>query len=71
MIPSVVKVLLMGHRITPLVSPWSTTTRRESKTLERGRSVIKSQESCWNGQETEGLMGVSGGTVGWVLALFC
>ena len=33
----------------PLVSPWSTITRRESKPEEMGRSVMRLQEICWNG----------------------
>ena len=57
-------VLLVGHRITPLVSPWSTMTRRESEPPERERLVIKSHESCWNSCEAVDLMGVSEGTVG-------
>ena len=64
-------VFLVGQRITPLVSPWSTTTRRVSKPSERGRSVMRSQEICWKGREQEDGMGRSGGQDGWVLALFC
>ena len=69
-IPVAVMVLLVGHRITSLVSPWSTMTRRELKPPEGERLVIKSQESCWNGQEAKDLMGISRGTIVWVLALF-
>ena len=41
-IPSTVIVFFVGHRITPFVSPWSTTTKRESNPFKIGRSVIKS-----------------------------
>ena len=51
--PSAVMFFFMGHRITPLVSPWLTTTRRESKPAEEGRSVIRSHETCWKGWDTE------------------
>ena len=68
--PSAVTFFFVGQRITPLVSPWSTTTKRESKPEEEGRSVIRSQETCWKGREAEERIGVSGGTVGWVFALF-
>ena len=47
--PLVVMVFFVAQRITPLVSPWSTTTKRESKLEDGGRSVIRSQEICWNG----------------------
>ena len=70
-IPSVVTDFLVGQRITPLVSPWSTTTMRESKPAEIGRSVIRSHEICWKGREARDLIGDKGGTVGCVLALFC
>ena len=63
-IPSVVMDFLMGQRITPLVSPWSTMTRRESKDEEMGRSVMRSQEICWKGQVQEDLIGVREGMVG-------
>ena len=43
---SSVNGFFVGQRITPLVSPWSTTTRRVSKPSERGRSVIRLQEIC-------------------------
>ena len=70
-IPLAVTDFLVGQRITPLVSPWSTTTRSESKPAEKGRSVIRLQEICWKGQEVRDLIGDKGGTVGCVLALFC
>ena len=41
-IPSAVIVFLVGHRITPLLSPWSTTTNRESKPFETRRSLMRS-----------------------------
>jgi len=53
-----------GMKITPFVSPWSTTTRTESKLEESSRSVIMSQEICWNGQEAVEEIGQSPGTVG-------
>ena len=59
--PLAVIVFLVGHRITPFISPWSTTTRKESKPMEGGRLVIRSQETCWKGQDAEERMGVSGG----------
>jgi len=60
--PSAEMVFLVGH--TPLVSLWSTTTNRESKPEEGGRSVMRSQETCWKGREAEDLIRVRGGTVG-------
>ena len=35
-------VFLVGHRITPFVSPWSTMTNRELNPLEIGKSVMRS-----------------------------
>ena len=64
-------VFLVGQRITPFVRLWSTMTSKESKPEEVGRSVIKSQETCWKGRETHDLMGVSRGMVGCVFDLFC
>ena len=32
--PSAVMDFLVGHRITPFVSPWSTTTNKESNLFE-------------------------------------
>ena len=69
--PSAVMVFFVGHRITPFIRPWLTMTSKESKPAEVGRSVIRSQETCWKGQEAWDLMGVSGGTVGCVFDLFC
>ena len=71
MTPSVVIVLLVGQRITPLVSPWLTMTRSESKPAERGRFVMRLQEICWKGQVVVEQMGVRGGRVGYLLDLFC
>ena len=45
-------------------------TRRESKPEDKGRSVMRSQEICWNGREVSDLIGDNGGMVGYVLALF-
>ena len=49
--PSVVIIFLVGQRITPFVRPWLTMTSKESKPEETGRSVIRSQETCWKGQD--------------------
>ena len=48
-VPSAVIVLSHGMRITPLLRPWSTTTKIESKLSIGGRSVIKSIEQLANG----------------------
>ena len=48
-VPSAVIVLSHGMRITPLVSPWSTTTRIESKLSTGGKSVMRSIEQLANG----------------------
>ena len=63
-IPSAETVFLVGQRMTPLLSPWSTMTNKESKPLEGGRSVIRLQE-IWRkgGREDEGL-GIRSGVVG-------
>ena len=53
-----------GARITPFVRPWSTMTIRESCPWERGKSVIRSTESCLKGRQEEDLMGESGGVTG-------
>jgi len=60
MTPSAETVFLVGQRITPLVSPWSTTTKRELKPDEGGRSVIRLQEICWKGQEAKDFIRVRG-----------
>ena len=70
-IPSTVMDFLVGQRITPLVRPWLTKTRSELKPAERGRSVIRLQEICWNGQVEVERKGVRDGMVGCVLDLLC
>ena len=70
-IPFASIVFEQGASITPFVRLWSTTTIRESWPCERGKSVIRSTESCLKGREEEDLMGESGGMTGCVLALFC
>ena len=63
--PSASIVLWQGVRMMPLVKSWSTTTKRESKLLERGRSVIKSMETVEKGSEFfEAAIGFKGGEVG-------
>ena len=42
-------VLLQGVKITPLVSPWSTMTKIESKLLTGGMLVMKSMEQFAKG----------------------
>ena len=63
-IPSAVTVFLVGQRITPLLSPWSTMTNKESKLLEGGRSVMRSQEIWWKKSRKDKGMGVRDGMVG-------
>ena len=46
-------VFLRGTKNHPLVSPWLTATKRESKPEDEGRSVIRSQETCWKGRDAE------------------
>ena len=70
-IPAASTVLEQGVRITSFVRPWSTMTMTESNPEERGRSVIRSTESCLKGREMVEGTGQSGGMVGWVLTLFC
>ena len=43
-------VFVVGEKITPFVSPWSTMTNMKSNPEEGGRSVMRSQETCWNGR---------------------
>ena len=64
-------VLRQGARITPLVRPWLTTTKIESKVEEGERSVMRSTESCLNRRGEVDDIGQRGGVVGWVLTLFC
>jgi hypothetical protein len=70
-IPSAVMVFLVGQRITPFVSLWSTTTNKESNLEEGGRSVMRLQEICWKGREEVDLIRARGGNgrVGVCLAL--
>ena len=56
-IPSAVTVFLVGQRITPLLRPWSTMTKRELNPDETGRSVMRSQEIWQKGREQEEEMG--------------
>ena len=62
---------LSGAENYPFVRPWLTTTNKKSKLEKMGRSVMRSQETCWKGQDIQDLIGVSRGTVGCVLDLFC
>ena len=49
-VPSAVIFLLQGIRITPLLRPWSTTTKIESKVSIVGKSVMKSIEQLADDQ---------------------
>ena len=49
-VPSAVIILLHEIRITPFVSPRSTTTNIESNPSDKGRSIIRSIEQFANGQ---------------------
>ena len=62
---------LVGHRITPFISPWLTMTNKVSKPAEGGRLVMRSQETCWKGWDAEEGIGERGGTVGCVFAFAC
>ena len=64
-------VFEQGARTTPFVRPWSTTTIKESKPSDRGRSVMRLTESCLKGRMVEEGIGTRGGEVGWVIILFC
>ena len=55
----------------PLSKPMVNHNQKGSKPSERGRSVIRSQEICWNRQEQEDRIGRSGGQDRCVLTLFC
>ena len=44
-------VFLVEQRITPFVSLWLTTTTKVLKLVDRGRLVIRLQETCWKRQE--------------------
>ena len=63
--------LEQGVRIIPFVSLWLIMTIQESWPEDRGRSVMRSMESCLNGRSVEEGMGDSGGHVGWWFTLFC
>ena len=63
-IPAVLIFFKKGARITPLVSPWSTTTMIESKPKEEGRLVMRSTESCLKERETNDTIGQRGGMTG-------
>ena len=68
-IPSAVTVFFVGHRITPLLRPWSTTTRRVSKPFDK---VIQ-----WWGHRIFAWMvgsvprGWGSGVALWGVCLFC
>ena len=49
-VPLAVIVLSHGMRITPLVSPWSTMTKIESKPSTGGKSVMRSIKQLANGR---------------------
>ena len=57
--------------MTPFIRPWSTTTIKESKLPDGGRSVMRSMESCLKGRMVEEGIRARGGVVGWVIILFC
>jgi hypothetical protein len=42
-------VLRQGINFVAFEHPWSTIEKIESKPLDRGRSVIKSMDTYWNG----------------------
>ena len=62
-IPLALTVFEQGARITPFIRPWSTTTTKELKPFDKGRSVVRSTESCLTGRVAVDAMGVSGGVV--------
>jgi len=64
-------VLLQGMKITPLVSPWSTTTKIESNPSDSGRSVMKSIVICSKGLVEVDPIGMSPGVVGCVFGFIC
>ena len=69
--PAASMFLEQGARITPFIRLWSTTTIKESWPEDRGRSVMRSTESCLNGRIVEEGIGDSSGHVGWWFTLFC
>ena len=64
MIPAASMVFEQGVRITPFISPWSTTTTTKLWPSEGGRSVIRSMEICLKGSNCDKGMGIRGGIVG-------
>ena len=54
-------ILEQGARITPFVRLWSTTTIKESKPSDGGRSVMRSTKSCLKGRVVEEGIGARGG----------
>ena len=69
--PSAVIVLVQGVRITPFDRPWSTTTITESKSEQRGRSVMRSTEIWSKGRVQEEGIGDKAGADGCVLVFIC
>ena len=65
---SAVTVFFIGHRITPLLRPWSTMTKRSSKPLDRGSPVISLEDICLNRRVCSEGMGFRGGRG---VCLFC
>ena len=66
-----VMFFFVRHRITPLLRPLSTTTKRASKPLDRCSPVIRSWDICLNGSVCSEGIGLRGGMVGCVFVLFC
>ena len=64
-------VLEQGIIITPFIRPWSTTTKIEFLPRTSGRSVTRSTDNCLKGSSEDEGIRLSGGRMGWVLALFC
>ena len=75
--PSSVRVFKQGVRITPFISPWSTTDKIASTTVPLlrvigGRSVIKSMDRFAKGQVVVGPgIGLNNGAHGFRLILNC
>ena len=70
-IPFASIILEQGARITPFIRPWLTTTIKELKPSDGGRSVMRLTESCLKGRVVEERIGARGGVGGWVITLFC
>ena len=62
--PSTVILDFVGHRITPLLSPWSTTTNKVLNPLDSGSTVMRSYDICLQGRVSLEGIGVIGGMVG-------